>query len=57
MEGPNIVVLIVLAFVVFVVAGTGLKIIRPWEKGLVERLGRYQRTRDSGLTLIIPFLE
>jgi len=46
-----------MAFVVFVVAGTGLRIVRPWEKGLIERLGRYQRTADSGLTLIVPFIE
>jgi len=48
---------IVVAFVVVIIAATGLKIIRPWEKGLIERLGRYQRTADSGLTIIIPFLE
>ena len=57
MEAANVLVLSVIAFVIFVVAATGLKIIRPWEKGLVERLGRYQRTVGSGLTLIIPFLE
>ncbi|MFQ5512604.1 MAG: SPFH domain-containing protein [Candidatus Krumholzibacteriia bacterium] len=57
MEAANVVVLSVVALVVFVVAATGLKIIRPWEKGLVERLGKYQRTVDSGLTLIIPFME
>ncbi|MFQ6038711.1 MAG: SPFH domain-containing protein [Candidatus Aminicenantales bacterium] len=51
------VILIVLAVVVFVIAATGIKIIRPWQKGLVERLGRYQRTADAGLTIIIPFLE
>jgi regulator of protease activity HflC (stomatin/prohibitin superfamily) len=50
-------VLIVLAVVVFIVAMTGLRIVRPWEKGLIERLGKYQRTADSGLTLIVPFLE
>ncbi|OQY44783.1 MAG: hypothetical protein B6242_11890 [Anaerolineaceae bacterium 4572_78] len=33
------------------------KIVRPWEKGLVERLGKYQRTVDSGLTIYIPFME
>jgi regulator of protease activity HflC (stomatin/prohibitin superfamily) len=52
-----VVVLLVLAFVIFIVAMTGLRIVRPWEKGLIERLGKYQRTVDSGLTLIIPFLE
>lgn len=49
--------LIIVAVVIFFIAATGLKIIRPWEKGLVERLGKYQRTVGSGLTLIIPFLE
>jgi regulator of protease activity HflC (stomatin/prohibitin superfamily) len=51
------ILLIIIAFVIFIVAGTGLKIIRPWQKGLVERLGKYQRTVDSGLTIIIPFME
>jgi len=42
---------------VFIIAASGIKIIRPWEKGLIERLGKYQRTADSGLTVIIPILE
>ncbi len=33
------------------------KIIRPYEKGLVERLGLYKRTVDSGLTVYMPFIE
>ncbi len=48
---------IVVAFFVLIVAGTSLKVIRPWEKGLVERLGKYQRTANSGLTVILPFIE
>jgi regulator of protease activity HflC (stomatin/prohibitin superfamily) len=51
------VVLIIIAIVVFIVVASGIKIVRPWEKGLIERLGKYQRTADSGLTVIIPFLE
>ena len=51
------VVLIIIAAVVFVVVASGIKIVRPWEKGLIERLGKYQRTADSGLTIIVPFLE
>jgi len=51
------VLLVTLAVVIFIIAGTGLKIVRPWEKGLIERLGKYQRTAGSGLTLIIPFME
>lgn len=51
------ILLIILAIVIFIMASAGLKIVRPWEKGLIERLGRYQRTVESGLTLVIPFLE
>ncbi len=51
------ILLVIAAFIVFVVAATGLKIIRPWQKGLVERLGKFQRTVDAGLTIIIPFME
>jgi regulator of protease activity HflC (stomatin/prohibitin superfamily) len=57
MDGPFLIVLFAVAFVVFVMAAKGLRIVRPWEKGLIERLGKYQRTVDSGLTLIVPFME
>ncbi|MCJ7581995.1 MAG: SPFH/Band 7/PHB domain protein [Candidatus Aminicenantes bacterium] len=51
------VLLATLAVVIFIIAATGLKIVRPWEKGLIERLGKYQRTANSGLTIIIPFMD
>ena len=57
MEDAMVFVLIVTALVIFIVAMTGLRIVRPWEKGLIERLGRYQRTVDSGLIMIVPFVE
>jgi len=56
MEG-GIVLFIIAAIVLFILAAKGIKIIRPWEKGLIERLGKYQRTAGSGLTIILPFLE
>ncbi len=55
---PAVVALLaIIVFVLFVVAGTGLKIVRPFEKGLVERLGRYRETLNPGLRWIIPFVE
>lgn len=42
---------------VLVFATKAIKIIRPYEKGLIERFGKYQRTIDSGLQFIIPFIE
>jgi regulator of protease activity HflC (stomatin/prohibitin superfamily) len=34
-----------------------VKIVRPYQRGLVERLGKYKSTRDPGLNLIMPFIE
>jgi regulator of protease activity HflC (stomatin/prohibitin superfamily) len=50
-------IFIIAGVLVLVLAGRAIKIVRPWQKGLIERLGRYQRTADSGLSLIIPFME
>jgi regulator of protease activity HflC (stomatin/prohibitin superfamily) len=52
-----IIVLAAILFVLFVVMVSGVKIIRPYERGLVERLGKYRNTVEPGLRLIIPFIE
>jgi len=51
------ILLIIFAVVIIFVIATGTKTVRPFQKGLIERLGKYQRTVDSGLTIIIPFIE
>ena len=51
------VVLAALALVLFAVVVSGVKIIRPYERGLVERLGRYHATMEPGLRLILPFVD
>ena len=48
---------VILSIVLMAIAIAGVRIVRPWQKGLIERLGKYQRTVPSGLTMIIPFLE
>src|SRR3954453_2024425 len=50
----GIIALIVLAFFVFVVAASGIRIVPQARAGVVERLGRYAKTLDPGLALIIP---
>ena len=50
-------VLIFLFIVLFAFALSGIKIIRPYERGLVERLGRYKTTVNPGLRIIFPFFE
>jgi len=53
---PGAVVILLIAFVVIFIS-SALKIIRPYEKGLVERLGKYNRTEEPGLVFIIPMIE
>ncbi len=52
-----IVVLAVLAVLLLVVSAASVKIIRPYQRGLVERLGRYRATVEPGLRLIVPFVD
>ncbi len=54
MPGFLLVVLVVFAFIY---ASRAIRIVRPFEKGLIERLGRFTRTADSGLTVLFPPFE
>jgi len=56
-QAQLLVVLVVVIAGFFIVIGTGLKIVSQFEKGLVERFGRYDRTVDPGLRWIWPFIE
>jgi len=51
------ILLIVLLIFLFLMALLGIKIVRPYQRACVERLGRYQRTVQPGLNFIIPFIE
>src|SRR3954467_1250244 len=53
----GLIALIVLALFVFMVAAAGVGIVAQARAGIVERLGRYSRTLDPGLTLIVPFID
>ncbi len=49
--------LAIIAIFVIVVAIASIRIVQPYQKGVIERLGRYQRTVQPGLTLIVPFVD
>src|SRR5687767_3658790 len=53
----GLIALIVLAVFLFIVAAAGVRIVPQARAGIVERLGRYTRTLDPGLTLIVPFVD
>src|SRR5436189_1823723 len=51
-----IVLLVVAVFVLIVLART-IRIIPQARAGVVERLGRYSRTLNPGLTIVVPFVD
>jgi len=47
----------ILGFFLIVLFSTGIRIIRPIEKGLIERLGKYKKTGEQGFHWIIPVID
>ena len=34
-----------------------VKIVRPYQRGIVERLGKYKESKEPGLQIILPFID
>lgn len=49
-------IVVPVALIIYVVVSS-LRIVRPTERGLVERLGRYQRFVQAGITLLVPLVD
>lgn len=49
--------LAVLVVLLFIIAATGIKVVRPFQRGLIERLGKFHREVGPGLHFIIPFFD
>jgi len=47
----------VIAGIVAVFLFAGIKIVRPVERGLIEKLGKYNRFAEAGFHFVIPFIE
>lgn len=54
MEILVVIATLVLATIIF---ASGIRIVRPTERGLIERLGRYRGTSKPGFNWIIPFID
>jgi len=53
----TLIVLIVVAAVVLITLAQAIRIVPQAKAGIVERLGRYHRTLDAGLALIVPYVD
>lgn len=53
-----LVIVAVMFFILFIVfLASAVRIVRPYQRGVIERLGRYYATVDPGLRLILPFID
>src|SRR5436309_15364437 len=53
----GLIVLLVIAFLVLLVIGRTVRIIPQARAAVVERLGRFSRTLEPGLAVVIPFVD
>jgi regulator of protease activity HflC (stomatin/prohibitin superfamily) len=53
----GLIVAVVIAVFALLVAARTIRIIPQAKAGVVERLGRYKRTLDPGLALVVPFVD
>ena len=49
--------LIVLLIIILIIAFKSIKIVKQSEVYIIERLGKYHKIADAGLTIIIPFID
>jgi regulator of protease activity HflC (stomatin/prohibitin superfamily) len=52
-----LIVLLVIAFLVLLTLARTIRIVPQARAGVVERLGRYSRTLQPGLTIVVPFID
>jgi regulator of protease activity HflC (stomatin/prohibitin superfamily) len=51
------IVVIAIVFLVLLLAVSGIRIVRPTNRGLVERLGKYNRFASPGFNWIVPLID
>lgn len=56
MEGGGIFIIILIVFV-FILASSTIKMVSQATVKIIERLGKYHKTAQSGLNIIVPFID
>lgn len=49
--------LVVLVFVILLIILPGIRVVNQYERGIVLRLGKFHRTMNPGLRVIIPYID
>jgi regulator of protease activity HflC (stomatin/prohibitin superfamily) len=50
-------IVVLIGLIALVIVASGVRIVQPYQKGVVERLGKYKETVDPGLRIIVPFVD
>jgi regulator of protease activity HflC (stomatin/prohibitin superfamily) len=56
-DAVQVVAIVIPLVVIMYAVISSLRIVRPTEKGLVERLGKYHRFVQGGITFLVPFVD
>jgi regulator of protease activity HflC (stomatin/prohibitin superfamily) len=56
-DAIQIIVIVIPLVVIIYAIISSLRIVRPTEKGLVERVGKYHRFVQGGITFLVPFVD
>ncbi|NLV28906.1 MAG: peptidase, partial [Erysipelotrichaceae bacterium] len=55
--GIAILVVSIVVFIILIIIISSIKIIRQTEKGVIERLGAYHKTWNTGIHMLVPFID
>lgn len=50
-------IVVLIGLIALVIVASGVRIVQPYQKGVVERLGKYKETVDPGMRIIVPFVD
>lgn len=56
-DAVDVIAIVIPIAVILYATVSSLRIVRPTEKGLVERLGKYHRFVQGGITFLVPFVD
>ena len=53
----SLIIVIVVAVLLIVIASRTIRIVPQARAGVIERFGRYSRTLNPGLAIVVPFMD
>ncbi|HXX59086.1 MAG TPA: SPFH domain-containing protein, partial [Dehalococcoidales bacterium] len=55
--GWIIFIVVVAIIILFILLPASIRTLRPTQRGLIERFGKYNRFANPGIVILLPFME